>query len=87
METIKGTTPSGWQYELSEAVFDNMELVDALAEMEENPGNISIVCKLLLGDKRKAYYDHIRAEDGRVPLAVVSSDLEYIFSTSQPGKK
>ena len=32
---IKGETKTGFAFELEEAVLDNMELVDALAEMQE----------------------------------------------------
>ena len=33
---IKGETKTGFAFELEEAVLDNMELVDALAEMQED---------------------------------------------------
>lgn len=45
-----GVTASGFAWQLDDAVLNNMELVDALAEMqEENPLQISAVCRLVLG--------------------------------------
>ena len=54
-----GVTASGFAWQLDDAVLNNMELVDALAEMqEENPLQISAVCRLVLGKaQRKALYD------------------------------
>ena len=46
---VKGTTSAGFEFELDEKVLDNMELVDAVAESEENPTAVSQVCLLLLG--------------------------------------
>ena len=51
----KGETKTGFTFELEEAVLDNMELVDALAEMQEDdPLALSAVVRMVLGSKRKA---------------------------------
>lgn len=73
---------NGFKIEIDEAVLDNMELVDALAEMhdDENPLEVSRVITLILGkEKKKALYDHVRTKDGRVPVAEVSSMIREIF--------
>ena len=65
----KGKLENGFEYEVDENVLDDMELVDALAEAEENPLKISIVSKKVLGDdQRKKLYDHLRRKDGTVPV-------------------
>ena len=63
--------------------------MDALAEMqEENPLQISAVCRLVLGKaQRKALYDHLRTEDGRVPADQVSAALNEIFLALGPDAK
>lgn len=51
---IKGETKTGFAFELEEAVLDNMELVDALAEMQEDdPLALSAVVRMVLGPKRQ----------------------------------
>ena len=62
---ITGKTESGVEFELDNKVLDNMELLDALSEAEENPVHMSKVANMLLGDtQRKKLYDYLRTEDG-----------------------
>lgn len=79
---IEGKTSSGFEFSLNENVLDNMELVDALAETEaDNPLAVSKACLLLLGPElRKKLYNHLRTEDGRVPVELVSTEMVEIFS-------
>ncbi|MCD7838129.1 MAG: hypothetical protein LUG65_04380 [Clostridiales bacterium] len=88
---MTGTTKSGFSFSVDEvaAAADNMELLDALAEMESDndPLAVSRVCRLLLGrDTRKALYDHLRTEDGRVPVAQVVAELLEIMGSTSAGK-
>lgn len=78
---MKGETASGFVYQIDENVLDNMELVDALAEAQnDNPITISRACELLLGKETRAkLYDHLRTPDGRVPIAGVSNTIIEIF--------
>ena len=49
---------------------------------------ISAVCRLVLGKaQRKALYDHLRTEDGRVPADQVSAALNEIFLALGPDAK
>lgn len=87
---IKGTTNSGFAYELPENAIDNMELVDALAETtENNPMAVSRVCRLFLGDSlRGRLYDHLRTADGRVPIEALSNEIGEMFAAyGEAGKK
>lgn len=73
---------NGFELDLEDDVLDNMELVDALAEMksDEDPIAVSKVITLLLGkDTKKALYDFVRTESGRVPVAEVSKMVTEIF--------
>ena len=85
---IKGETKTGFAFELEEAVLDNMELVDALAEMQEDdPLALSAVVRMVLGPKSKALYEHLRTEDGRVPVSAISQEIMDIFEAlGKPGK-
>lgn len=79
---LKGETKSGFQYEIPDNVFDNMELVDAIAEAaEDDNAAISRIVKLTLGaEQRKKLYDHLRTEDGRVPTEQVFEAVGEIFA-------
>lgn len=89
---IRGKTSSGFEFALGENVLDNMELVDALAESSDSDlMSVSRVVGLLLGKElRQKLYDHVRAEDGRVPIQAVNAEVSEIFKTfaqTSHGKK
>ena len=80
---ICGKTKSGFEYKIEKSVLDNMELVDAIAEMDENMTMISKVVRLILpADQRCALYDHLRTEKGNVPIMAVSEEVAEIFRNS-----
>lgn len=73
-------TASGFEFEIEDGVLDNMELLDAIAELEENPLKLTKVVKLLLGDETKErLYDHVRNDKGRVPAEALSKEVAEIF--------
>lgn len=84
-----GTTASGFRYDIDEKNTDNMELVDAIAEVIDGDSlAVSKVCRLILGDaQRKRLYDHLRTADGRVPVEAVTREIIEIFSGAAKGKK
>lgn len=64
-----GKTKSGFHFEIDEERCNDMEFLDALAEAEEDGLQFSKVCNILLGkEQKKKLYDHLRREDGRVPI-------------------
>lgn len=86
---IQGKTESGFVYELEDDVMDNMELVDAMAKMQDDsPLSVSAVIKLVLGEEqRQKLYDHVRLENGRVPASKVFEEIkEIINSFGKPAK-
>lgn len=73
-------TASGFEFEIEDGVLDNMELLDAIAELEENPLKLTKVVKLLLGEETKErLYDHVRNDKGRVPAEALSTEVVDIF--------
>lgn len=80
---IRGKLESGFEYEVAEEVRDNMELLDAIVEADENPLAVSKVVKLLLGEEqRRKLYDHLRTDKGNVPILAVSNAVAEIFRGS-----
>jgi len=59
-----------------------MELVDIMAEIDENPLLMPKLCKMLLGEEqKKRLYDHLRSEDGRVPIEATTNAIQEIFNS------
>lgn len=78
MKTI--TTEAGFVIEIDEEAFDDMEVVDMLAEIEENPLITSkLLTKTLGKDGKKALYDFLRNDKGRVPSGAAMSLFEEIM--------
>ena len=62
---LKGTTKSGFKFEIEDKRLNNYELLEAISEVEESPLALPRVIKLLLGDsKAKAWL----AEDAKAAL-------------------
>lgn len=84
---IRGKTSTGFAFEIEEHVLDNMELVDAIMEADENPTALSKIVKILLpADQRKELYNHLRTEKGNVPIMAVAQAVAEIFNYNQQGK-
>lgn len=85
---ITAKTESGFSIELEENALDNMEVLDALSDLDEgNPLAMSrLVVKLLGKDGKKRLYDHLRTEDGRVPASAVESAIMELFQSIKAGK-
>lgn len=73
---------NGLELDVNESALNNMELLDALAEMtEENALALSKVVRLMLGkENRRILYDYIRKEDGTVPLEEIDKCVTEILN-------
>lgn len=81
---VQVKTNSGFVIEFDEARADNMEFLDALTDADENIANAGRAIALLLGKEgRAALYDHVRAEDGRVPINAVASEFLEILEKAE----
>lgn len=64
---IKGTTSGGFAFSVPENRYDDMELLDALSDMDTNHSFEALkdASTLLLGkDQKKALYAHLRENEG-----------------------
>ena len=78
---ITGKTKTGFEYQIEDTAPDNMELIDAIADSGDDPTQISKVIRLLLGkEQRKRLYEHLRTEDGRVPVEAAMSEIQDQFN-------
>ena len=84
---MTGKTTCGFEFVVDEKKLDNMDLVDAIAESDKNPIAITKVITLILGPEQKQrLYEHLRTEDGRVPIEEATRVVVEIFQSSNTGK-
>ena len=85
---ITAETKDGFAVELSEEALDNVELLDALAAVQDSDVlSLGRTIRLLMGKAQaKKLYDHLRTEDGRVPVAKVADALGELMNSFTAGK-
>ena len=77
----KGTTESGFEFEINEQDLDDMEFLELLAKSQNDALAFPAVLEHLLGEKqKKALYDHIRDENGRVPVQATADIIAEIMT-------
>ena len=86
---LTGTTSSGFNWQIAEDALDDMELLDALSEIDAGKlDSVSAACLHLLGKpQRTKLYDHRRDESGRVRISAVADELGEILTGLRDGKK
>ena len=85
-KSFKGTTKTGFPFDISMERMENYEVVETIAEIDENPLVLPRLLKLLLGDQVAALKEHVRCEDGIVPTQKLMDEVRDIFE-SQNVKK
>lgn len=85
---IKGTTKTGFEFEIDENVFDDWELVEAFRKIERgDDGLIVDVVEQILGiEQKNALKEFIRDAHGKVSATAMEVELEEIFEACQQGK-
>lgn len=86
MATYKGTTETGFEFEIDENAID-MELMDSIADAGDNEIYIGRVIGRMLGkEQKKAFYNHLREKYGNVPIDKASECLADFFNAVTAGK-
>ncbi|MBE6164462.1 MAG: hypothetical protein E7156_03990 [Streptococcus gallolyticus] len=80
---IQGKTNSGFKFEIDENQLKNYEFVELVAEVDENELLMPKLLKLLLGNQVEALKDHIRDENGIVPIEKMVEEIKDIFGNAQ----
>lgn len=76
-------TSTGFRYTLDPKRLSNYELVEAIAEADENPLLMPKVVKLLLGHQAEKLKDHLRDKDGFVSTEKMMNEIQDIFKSQQ----
>ena len=83
---LKGKTKSGFEFEIDEKVADDMELLEALVEAEEQHWKFPKLIERILGTEQKQrFYDHLRTKKGNVPVAKAMK--EFVEVLNEAGAK
>jgi len=84
---LKGTTTTGFKFELSENRLNNFELVETLAEVDENPLLLPKVVVMLLGKEQSdRLKNHLRDEEGLVSTDAMTKEVMEIFASQKETK-
>ncbi len=85
---LKGTTESGFEYEISDETLDDYELLEELAKIDSgNMGNLPGVVEDILGTEQKEMLKkHIKEEYGRVSISNMLKELTQILNGNKAGK-
>lgn len=77
---ITGKTKSGFEYAISEKRLNNYELVEVLAEVDENPLLLPKTVVMLLGkEQAQKLKKHLRDEEGFVSTDKIGEEIAEIF--------
>ena len=78
---VKGKTKSGFAFEANEKQMENAEFLENFVELQKNNGLVcfDMVAMLLGKDGKQALYDHIRTDDGIVPVERLTDEIKDIF--------
>lgn len=84
---MKGTTSTGFKFDADENIMDDVEFLERLAEaMTVNGFEMFPILEELLGkDGKKALYEHVRNEKGKVSLDRLNDELGEILSALSEG--
>lgn len=85
---VSGKTKSGFEFSISEHIVDDWRVAKAIAksqskkEAEQISGAVEVV-GLVLGDQEEALCDHIKREDGTVPINALMDEISEIMTIAK----
>ena len=84
---ITGKTKSGFEYEIDPKRLDDYEFFELIASLDNNPLALpQVVNKLLGDDQKKILMDHLRDENGVVPISKIEKEITDIFNGAKEVK-
>lgn len=81
---VKGTTRTGFVFFVDSACLEDAEFLETFADVQSGKDGLKAfeLIRKSLGDDQKAkLYDHVRTEDGRVPVTALTDEISDIFET------
>lgn len=86
---IKGTTTSGFAFEIADSVGDDYEVLELMTRVQKNDflAITELVDRVLGTEQKDAFKEHCRVEDGRVSTEKMLSEFYEIFTANADTKK
>lgn len=85
---IKGKTKTGFEFEIPKDHLNNYEMLENIADLEENPLLVTTIAKQLLGERgTKDLKEHVRNKNGIVPIDKMSEEITDIFKNGSEETK
>lgn len=82
-------TQSGFEIDIEENKLDDMEFLELVCDIDG--GNIlayrKLINKLMSAEDKERLYNHVRGEDGRVPLTAVGAEITAVLERMNTKKK
>lgn len=86
-DVIEVKTRSGFEWKLEADVTDDQELLDALVEVQKTRIYKPVIDIMLGEEGRKALYNHVRNEKGKVPASKIMLEVADIFNCIRENKQ
>ena len=85
---IDVTLKDGFPVKLDEAALDDWELLELLQEIDDGAAQkiLKVAPKLLGKEQTNALKDHLRNDNGRVPMSAMISAIREIMDEVKAGK-
>lgn len=85
---MKGTTESGFEFEIEEDALDDIELLEDLCALDRGELDaLPTALERIIGtEQKKALYNHVRNEKGRVTTTAVVNEIKNIFEAAKETK-
>lgn len=85
---LTGKTASGFKFKVDESVADDMELLEDIARADSDTTFFPKVLNKILGEEqKKALYDHLRDDSGRVPIKATIDEFTEIMNIASEKTK
>lgn len=85
---IKGKTKTGFEFEIKKESLNNYELLENIAELEENPLFITSIVKQLLGkEQAQSLKEHVRNDEGIVEIDKMTEEVTEILNNGSQETK
>ena len=81
---IRGITKSGFRFYIDSEVFKDMEMLELIGEVDDNPIIMPKLLEKMFGKKQKDnLYDFVRDDKGSVPIEKISEIVKDIFESKE----
>lgn len=87
MSMIKGTTKSGFDFEVDEAYADDFELLELIGKLGTEPSVVAAILTRMLGEEQtKALKEYLRGDNGIIKASLMFEAVDDIINVFPKAK-